>query len=147
MDLWERIERSLEDRGRPDIALFPAGIADYIPERAAGKIPSGTEEITIELHPSFKIVQRFRRKFPESFIVGFKAESGVDMDELIVRAYRRMEEAGMDLVVANELSNVTPEGNHVLIVTPDKEVLEAEGTKSEIAGIILDKCASSLKER
>jgi len=147
LDLWDRIEEALIGWGVPELALFPAGISDYIPERFQGKIPSGKDDLSIELRPAFKVIQRFRRRCPNTIVVGFKAESGVDQDELILRAYRRLEESGMDLVVANELSDVSYETNKVLIISPDRQVLEAEGSKADIARVVIDKSLEILRVR
>jgi len=143
-DLWERLERSLDGWGLPDIALFPAGISDYIPVRTEGKIPSGKEGLTVELVPGPKVIDRLRKRCPGSLVVGFKAESVNDPDELIRRAYRRSSEAGMDLVVANDLSDVGEDANRVFVITPDKEVFELEGSKGEIATFVIDKCVERL---
>jgi phosphopantothenoylcysteine decarboxylase/phosphopantothenate--cysteine ligase len=136
IDLWERVEGA----GQFDIALFPAAVSDYVPTREPGKIPSGREDLVLELKPSFKVIDRFRKRNPSTVLVGFKAESVDDDDELMKRAYRRLEEVGMDMVVANDLSDVSEARNRILSITPDKQVLELSGTKAEIASFIMDKC-------
>ena len=40
----------------------------------------------------------------EIYLVGFKAEYNIKDDELIDRAFKRMNETGMDLIVANDVS-------------------------------------------
>jgi phosphopantothenoylcysteine decarboxylase/phosphopantothenate--cysteine ligase len=143
MDLWERIEGA----GSFDVALFPAAISDYIPVREQGKIPSGRDDLIVEMRPSFKVIERFRKKNPGTLLVGFKAESVGDDDELMRRSYRRLEEVGMDMVVANDLSDVSADRNRVLTIFPDKTVLELAGTKSEIASFIIDKCQEMISTR
>jgi hypothetical protein len=71
--------------------------------------------------------------------VGFKAESVSEDGELIRKAYDRMREIGMDLVVANDLGKVSDTSNTVLTITPSKEVFKAEGRKEQLAAFIMDR--------
>lgn len=143
MDLWDRIEEELSTCDQFDIALFPAGISDYIPSRIEGKIPSGREEMTLELKPAIKIIERFKKRGGSRLLVGFKAESESG-DELLRRAYRRLQEVGMDLIVANDLSKVKEDSNHVMIISSNRDVLDIEGSKADIASVLMDRCQEML---
>jgi hypothetical protein len=50
----------------------------------------------------------------------------------------------MDMVVANDLSDVAEDRNRVLAILPDKTVIEVAGSKKEIASFIIDKCQEML---
>ncbi|MDG6224202.1 MAG: bifunctional phosphopantothenoylcysteine decarboxylase/phosphopantothenate--cysteine ligase CoaBC [Candidatus Thermoplasmatota archaeon] len=143
MDLWEKVEEELSSCDQFDIALFPAGISDYIPSRLDGKVPSGREEMTLELKPAIRIMDRFVKRGGSRLIVGFKAES-VSGEELLRRAYRRLKEVGMDLIVANDLSQVKEDSNHVMIISNDREVLDIEGSKADIASVLMARCQEML---
>ncbi len=139
-DLLRRLELVTNDHGDLDLAIFVAGISDYTPDKRSGKIPSGKKKITIELTKTPKVIERFKKLFPDTFLVGFKAESISDEGELMKKAFNRMTEVGMDLIVANDLSGVTDEENTVLVITRSKEVFKASGKKDHIAQFIIEKC-------
>ncbi|HHD16062.1 MAG TPA: bifunctional phosphopantothenoylcysteine decarboxylase/phosphopantothenate--cysteine ligase CoaBC [Euryarchaeota archaeon] len=141
-DLLSMVEGLGRDWGGPDMAFFSAGISDYSPEVSTGKLPSGQERMTISMSRTPKVIERFRSLFPDSFLVGFKAESVSDENELIKRAYERMGEVGMDLVVANDLSDVSEDKNTIMLITPQKEVFRAEGKKEHIAQFIIERSLS-----
>jgi phosphopantothenoylcysteine decarboxylase/phosphopantothenate--cysteine ligase len=138
-DLMMKTESVSREHGRIDICFFVAGISDYAPGKTDGKISSGRDSLTLELRPTPKVINRFRELNPDTFLVGFKAESVKDDGELIRRAYERMNQVGMDLVVANDLSNVTDSSNTVMTITPSKEVFRAEGKKEQLALFIINK--------
>jgi phosphopantothenoylcysteine decarboxylase/phosphopantothenate--cysteine ligase len=122
-----------------DICYFVAGISDYSPEKRKGKITSGQDVLNIEMRPAPKVINSFRELNQDAFLVGFKAESVSDEGELIRRAYERMNAIGMDMVVANDLSDVTDTTNTVMTVTPSKDVFRAEGRKEDLARFIIDR--------
>jgi phosphopantothenoylcysteine decarboxylase/phosphopantothenate--cysteine ligase len=56
------------------------------------------------LAPLPKIIEQVKKVDPNVFLVGFKAEYDISDEELISRAKKRMKEAEMDLVVANDVA-------------------------------------------
>ncbi|MBN1391019.1 MAG: bifunctional phosphopantothenoylcysteine decarboxylase/phosphopantothenate--cysteine ligase CoaBC [Candidatus Thermoplasmatota archaeon] len=138
-DLLERIKALPGKWKAPTMAFFAAGISDYSPKRKEGKIPSGKEELIIELGPTPKVIEVFRGLFPEAFLVGYKAESIRDPEKLLERAYERLTAVRMQAIVANDLSDVTPETNTVYLVTPQKEVFKVSGKRSDIASFLLER--------
>ncbi|UCG71156.1 MAG: bifunctional phosphopantothenoylcysteine decarboxylase/phosphopantothenate--cysteine ligase CoaBC [Thermoplasmata archaeon] len=124
-----------------DIVIIPAAISDYSPNKQEGKIPSGSKELTLKLRSNPKIIQKIR-KDTDCFLVGFKAEFGVGMDELQEKAKKRMDEIGLDLMVANDISNTTQEENQVYIIGKDGKSEEVSGKKEKIAESILDRVVS-----
>ena len=60
------------------------------------------------------------------YLVGFKAEYSVSDRELIDRSYKRMIEAGMDLIVANDVARKNTgfgtDTNEVFIIDPLKNI-------------------------
>ena len=78
---------------------------------------------------------------PNIFLVGFKAEFNISRDEIIYCARKQIEDAGTDLVVANDVShdecNFGSDKNEVLII--DSDVLSVPlATKDEIAKTIMN---------
>ena len=128
MDMLDNIEY--------DAILVPAAISDYTPEIKEGKIPSGMDELVIRLRPTPKVIEHIRKRH-DGVLVAFKAESVDSTEELIKRAERRASEAGVDIMVANRLSDVGSEHTKAFIIR-GKVVRGFEGTKRELARAILD---------
>ncbi len=129
------------DKMRHDIVIIPAAISDYSPEEVEGKIPSGQKELSIPLTPNPKVIEKIRER-SDCILVGFKAESQIPADELLSKARMRMEDVGLDLMVANDISETTTLENHVFIIGKDGKNDELSETKEIIAGKILDRIVS-----
>jgi phosphopantothenoylcysteine decarboxylase/phosphopantothenate--cysteine ligase len=129
--------------GKHDIAILSAAAGDYAAkERKMIKTPSGIESWTIELKALPKIVEQVKRVDPEIFLVGFKAEYNVSDEELVKRAKRRMGEAGMDIIVANDVARknagFASDTNEVFIIDREGNVTHIPVTgKDEIARRLL----------
>jgi len=124
-----------------DIVLVPAAISDYSVEKQEGKIPSGKKDLTLKLKPNPKVIRKVREK-SNCFLVGFKAEFDVGKEKLIEKAKIRMNEAGLDMMIANDLAQATQDENHVFIIDKNGTVDEFSGKKGKIAERILDKVVS-----
>lgn len=119
-----------------DIVLVPAALSDYAPVRTKGKVASGKKELTLKLAGLPKVLPTIRQK--ASKVVGFKAEVGVSEKELVRRARGRLDEHGLDLIVANDLRNVAPGRTRAFLVRKDGGEVPFEGSKRELADVILD---------
>jgi phosphopantothenoylcysteine decarboxylase/phosphopantothenate--cysteine ligase len=139
-DLIGKITLLTNEHGSFDIAIFVAGISDYAPEPVEGKITSGQKEINLRLSRTEKVIEKYKKLYPESFLVGFKAESTDSEKELIRRGFKRLSDVGMDMIVANDLNRVTDEDNKIMMILRDKQVFKAEGKKEQIAHFIIEKC-------
>jgi phosphopantothenoylcysteine decarboxylase/phosphopantothenate--cysteine ligase len=128
----------MADDIKHDIVIIPAAISDYSFDKVSGKIPSGDEGPTLKLRQNPKIIEKIRKK-SNCCLVGFKAEFGVKKEQLTDRAKKRMNEIGLELMVANDLSNTTPDKNHVYIIDKDDNIDEVSGGKEKIAEKILDR--------
>ena len=119
--------------------ISAAAVADYTLDRQAEKIKSG-QDLTLHLTPTPKIIKKVREAYPDLRIVGFKAETDLDDEELIRRAEESLEGANLDLVVANDVSRggMGTEDNRVIIIDRQARRTEAAGKKSLIAEAIID---------
>jgi len=113
--------------------VFTAAVADYRPRQArSGKTPSGAESWSVELVPTAKVIREVRERFPELHMVTFKLEEGVERDELLAIARRRLAE-GYQAVVANRGEEMGPGDEQVAyLVTAEGEPRRMVG-KPEIA--------------
>ncbi|MHB8117134.1 MAG: bifunctional phosphopantothenoylcysteine decarboxylase/phosphopantothenate--cysteine ligase CoaBC [Methanothrix sp.] len=122
-----------------DVLISAAAVADYTLDPQAEKIKSG-QELVLRLKPTQKIIKTVREAYPHLKIVGFKAETGVTDEELVLRAKKSMQGAGLDLVVANDVARggMGTDDNRVLIIGRDSAIKIIQGKKGEIARRILD---------
>ena len=140
-EMLEAVIDSLK-KERHHIAILSAAAADYGSiDREMIKTPSGRRKWNIELKPVPKIIEHVKKADPDVFLVGFKAEYDVSDEELVERASTRMEEAGMDLVVANDVARKSAgfgsDTNDVFIVDREGNVIHQMSGKREIAERIL----------
>lgn len=142
----EMIDATLEEVGRGcDIFVSAAAISDYTVESEDTKIESG-RDLVLHMEKVPKLVDKVREKSPDSYIVGFKAETGLDRDTLISEARGVMERVGLDLVVANDAGVMGKDDASVILVT-DGNGTDVTGSKDEIAEVILDVVEQGLEER
>jgi phosphopantothenoylcysteine decarboxylase/phosphopantothenate--cysteine ligase len=142
-EMLEVVKQELGSR-KHDAAILSAAAADYGPaDRKMEKTPSGRGGWVIELKPLPKVVENVKKVDPDIYLIGFKAEYDVTDEELINRAYDRMIGAGMDLIVANDVSGegvgFGTETNEVFIVDPERRVEHLKANKYEVAAKILDR--------
>lgn len=89
---------------RYDLLVMAAAPLDFsISVRLEGKISSDAP-VSLPLKPLPKIVREAKGASSGLFIIGFKAEYGLKDEELKSRAQKRLQDSGMDLIVANDLS-------------------------------------------
>ena len=91
---------------KPEFWVHAAAVLDYEPEYNDGKMPSGAENWTIELHSTKKHLQALKEHVEESRRIGFKLEVGVDEETLISKSMNLISENDLDAVVANLLDEV-----------------------------------------
>ncbi len=85
-----------------DVFISAAAIADYTPVKTTkGKLDSD-KDIIIKLKKTRKLIKLVKKQFPDVFVVGFKAEFGGGKG-LIEKAYERLTENRIDLIVANDI--------------------------------------------
>jgi phosphopantothenoylcysteine decarboxylase/phosphopantothenate--cysteine ligase len=126
------------------IFVGTAAVTDYAPvQKAESKIPSGQKGLSIQLKPLPRIVKAVKDESPDTFVIGFKAEYDVSKSDLVERAYARVKDVGMDLIVANDVSTegvgFSAETNEVYIVDPEKQVTHVGlSSKRNVAAKIFD---------
>jgi len=133
-----------------DILMMAAAVGDF---RTASvhpeKIKRGTEPFNLALAPNPDIIKELSKQRTRQILVGFAAETGHPMDE----ALRKMNEKGVDLLVANDISGhgtgFGSDQNRVIILDRKGHVEETDILpKSEIARKILNRlCRDFLQEK
>ena len=142
-EMLEAIENELKSK-KYDVVVLAAAVSDFrVKEKANVKIKSG-KSLTLELEPTPKIIDRVKELQPDTFLVGFKAETGVSEEELVNAARKQMERAGSDLVVANTLQAFGSEENEVLLVGREWVKKLPKMSKRELAERLWDEILSIL---
>jgi phosphopantothenoylcysteine decarboxylase / phosphopantothenate---cysteine ligase len=120
----------MAEKAEADICIVPAAIGDFTPaKKQEGKIPTRAGALSLDLKPTPKILERFR-KGTRKALVGFKAEAGVSEAELKARALALAKEADLDFVVANDVAKVKGETTSVAIFDRKGRSETFEGSKA-----------------
>ena len=133
-----------------DVFISTAAVSDFeVVERRTKKIDSDSS-LAISLKPTVKIIRQIKKINPSIFLVGFKAEFNISREDIICCAKKQINDAGTDLVVANDVSkkdcNFGSDKNAVLII--DEDVLSVPlASKDEIAKIIINVISEKLSCR
>lgn len=121
-----------------DVIIVSAAISDYTVNKQEGKISSEKEELILKLKQNPKVISYIRKNF-KGTLIGFKLETKLKEEELIEKAYKKLKDENLDLVIANRLEDVKLEENIVFIIDKNKNVEKVVGKKSLIAEKILDR--------
>lgn len=125
-----------KDLKKFDIIIVCVAIADYIPKKQKGKIPSGKTKLLLELSPAPKLIAGLRKKAPNSKIVGFKVEE--NKKQLKEKAFNLLKKNKLDFVIANTISGFSNDENEIVIIDKKGKSISKKGTKEHLSTIILD---------
>lgn len=145
----EMINSTMKElRKNYQIFISAAAIADYTPERVEkGKIKSGKDNLILKLKPTPKLTGLARIKFPDLFIVAFKAEYGISKKELMERAKGKLGKENLNLIIANDVkkNKFGSDKTEVFIIDKDKEIHIPKNSKRAIARRIWDVIEEKIK--
>jgi len=121
---------AMAEKAEADICVVPAAVSDFAPsKKQPGKIPSRSGALTLDLQPTPKVLNRFR-KGARKALVGFKAEAGLGAAELKERAMALVKEADVDFVVANDVSKVKEDSTSITIFDRKGQAETFAGSKA-----------------
>ena len=113
-ELKDKIFRELRNK-KYDIVIHSAAVSDYRPVKVyAKKVKSGSKTWKINLIPTLKIVDSFRKNNSNLFLVGFKFQPHAGRKILLQKTKDLLLRANLDLAVANSIDN---HGYRAYIVT------------------------------
>ncbi|MEM0212311.1 MAG: bifunctional phosphopantothenoylcysteine decarboxylase/phosphopantothenate--cysteine ligase CoaBC [Candidatus Methanomethylicia archaeon] len=149
-EMLNAVINELNSKNYDFIFLSAAPLDFKFHEKIKGKISSDIGELTVKLVSTPKISSQVRRYAPKSVIVGFKAEYGVGIEEMIERAYKRLLQNDLDLIVANDVSRrdigFGSDYNEIYIIDRNRNVKHIpKMSKREIAREII-KSALEIKK-
>ena len=124
-----------------DIFISAAAVSDFEFRKKSDNKLDSSSPLFLNLKPTTKIIRQIKEINPDIFLVGFKAEFNITKSEMIECARRQIENAGTDLVIANDISkdncHFGSDDNEVLIVDDDVLTIPL-ASKREIAKSIFD---------
>lgn len=124
-----------------DIFISTAAVSDFEFKKKGDKKIDSNSSLSLDLKPATKIIRQVKKINPDIFLVGFKAEFNISKDEIICCARKQIENAGTDIVIANDISKnecqFGSDNNEVLIVDDDVMAVPL-ASKREIAKVICD---------
>src|SRR2546428_116563 len=127
---------SMAEKADADVCVVPAAVSDFTPaKKQSGKIPSRDGVLSLDLQPTPKVLNRFR-KGAKKALVGFKAEAGVSETELKARAMALVKEADVDFVVANDISKVKGDTTSITIFARKGRAETFDGSKARAAAAL-----------
>jgi phosphopantothenoylcysteine decarboxylase / phosphopantothenate---cysteine ligase len=134
--------------GRFDAFISAAAPADFTPLKSVGsKISTKLGNVLLELKPTRKIIREVRSRWPELFVVAFKAETVRSLKELEIIAKAYLVDSKADMVVANSVSGGAAFGsdyNELLVVTKRRTVHLARDLKTNLARGLLEEIATEI---
>lgn len=152
MDLLDAVMAELQT-GDYSFFISAAAISDFRPRSAQdGKISSDMDELIVSLEKNPKIIKEVRKKYPNLFIVAFKAEVPKKEDEMIDNAYSRLKSSDADLIVANDVgrqdAGFQSSTNEVYIIDKQREITHVPlQTKRLVAVALVDKMMEYYREK
>ena len=113
---------------------------------ADGKISSNVDDLVIILKKTPKVIGEIKKLQKETVLVGFKLLTGVEKEVLIETAYQLLKKNQCDMVLANDLTQITGDKHVGYLITPQGEY-EKLTTKKQIAEAIARSIERQLAEK
>jgi phosphopantothenate-cysteine ligase len=136
--LADRMGEASRLAGRAEAERFMTALLDEAaPVANGGKISSQIDRMVLVMEQTPKIISLFRELSPQSVLVGFKLLDHAAHDALTGAAHELLEKAGCDLVLANDMRDITENG-HVGYLIGAGESIRRLDTKNEIAEAIAE---------
>jgi len=146
-DLAGCIEKELsgEDLCRDKIAqAVCAAISKSAQQPSEKKISSKSSHLMLILKQTSKAIGMIKALQPNTLLVGFKLLSGTDKPTLMAAGQNLMEQNGCDLVLANDINEISGE-NHKAILLDGGGIICWADTKPEIAEMIFNQVTERLR--
>lgn len=133
-----------------DLIMATAAAADYAPLTQKKKIETNSNsKLLLELHATPKIVDDIKKTSPNTFVVAFRAQTGLSHDELVSDGYERLSRASADLIAVNDVGREDigfgSEFNELTLIDTKRRItVLKKAPKRVIAKQLLDELAKRL---
>lgn len=125
-----------QNKKKYDAIIVCAALADYIPKKQEGKIPSKKPNLLIECIPSPKILHEIRKIAPKTKLIAYKAEE--NQKDLETEAKKLRNTYSLHLVIANTLSAFGSPNNEILIIDNKGKKSIMKGKKEVLSEHIIN---------
>jgi len=119
-----------------DSVIVCAAIANYIPKKQKGKIPSGKQSFAIDCVQAPVVLETLRSWIPHAKIVAFKTEE--KKKNVKRRTQQLLSKFRLDAAIGNTLAGFGGDTNEILLLTKRGKSTWKKGKKEELASVILD---------
>jgi len=150
-EMFERTKKELE-LAKFDLVVAVAAAADYRPETIfSNKIDSKTHQtLSLELRATPKIIDSIKATNPSTFLILFRAQTGLSREALLSDAFERLQRTSADLIAVNDVGRedigFNSDYNELTLVDRErKAVTLARAPKRIIAKQILNEASKRLK--
>ena len=131
-DMFEAVKGEVENN---DILVMAAAPADYMPkEFSREKLPK-KDNLILELQSTVDILKGIKDIKGDRCFVGFALQT----EDLIENAKKKLEEKGLDFIVANMPENIASDNGKIVLIDNSGNTFEYEGNKEDVAEFILSK--------
>jgi phosphopantothenoylcysteine decarboxylase/phosphopantothenate--cysteine ligase len=119
-----------------DGVIVCAALANYIPKKKKGKIPSGEKTLVIECNQAPIILETLRSSLPHGTLIAFKTEEKKQnvkrkTQQLLIKYH-------LDGAIGNTLAGFGGDTNEILLVSKRGKSSWKKGKKDDLAFVILD---------
>ncbi len=128
-----------------DVLIMLCAVSDFVPYKHEGKLDRRKGNISIELAPNVDVLRSLSSLKGNRLFVGFALERE---SNLLDRAYSKLKEKGLDLIVANTLSSMGSESiSGMLIDSNGRIIMEfRKEPKSRFARKLVEYILSRVEE-
>ncbi len=120
-----------------DIIIMTAAVADYRPEnRIDGKIHKSDGGMSLKLIRNPDILTEIKSLTTDKIVVGFSLDSDINIEI----ARQKLIDKNITFIIANSTSTFNSQAIKATIIEKQGELEHFEGSKDELAEIILNKC-------
>lgn len=121
-----------------DLIIHAMAVLDFQPEEIAkGKTKTKDGTWHLQLVPTPKIINQIKKWSPQSVLIGFKLESGVDQQTLLTSARQLLKDSRADYVLANQLTEGTDEQHEGFLLERSGEIIAQAKGKQKLARLIV----------
>lgn len=110
------------------------------------KVSSDVEDLVIVLKKTPKVISSIKKWNKDVVLVGFKLLSSVPHEELIDVGHALLMKNGCSFVLANDLSEITPDAHAGYLIHEDK-TYDRMGTNQEIADMIVRRVSEKINAK
>lgn len=129
-DMFEAVKSEVD---KNDILIMAAAPADYMPrEFSREKLPK-KDSLVLELQSTVDILKSVKDIKGDKCFVGFALQT----ENLVENAKKKLEEKGLDFIVANMPENIASDKGKIMLVDKVGNTFEYEGSKEDLAEFIL----------